>query len=165
MGASDYLGMGGPTALSPISQGTYNATIEKTDATMSTPSGSGQGNTYISTTQISVNSGPTKLLTALTEHEISLRWYYNDSAGNTALSNVQLFVYAGTPATPPADVTVVACEWVSPSTINKDTAAGANRAWDDNYGIGGIANALQLDDQASAANHYFYTPISAKPIF
>ena len=163
IGASDYLGLGGVTALSPISQGTWNKTIEKTDATMSTPSGSGQNCRYVSTTQVSVNEGATQLLTALTEHQISLRWYYNDSAGNTTLSNGQMFTFTGTPATAPSDVTCVACEWVSPSTINKDTTAGANRAWDENYGIGGIANALQLDDQSSAANHYYYTPFSVRP--
>lgn len=121
---------------------------------------------YIAPTQIDIGAGTVTLdTTAIATGDCTLKIEWQDDAINTALSNIKFYAYDGTtPATAPANLTVVAFERAA-AAINKNRTGGdtTGKAWDAAYGIGGSANALALDNQASAATHTFYIGISARP--
>lgn len=165
IGGSDYFAGGGDSgALTPISQDNFQRYSFKSDASISTNSGTGQNCKYISATEVSLDGGSTVTLNTgnVSQTDCSARFYYNDDAGNTTLSSIRFFAYEGTPGTAPSNVTVCAFEHDG-SAIQTDTDEGAGYGWNANYGVGSNTRGLQLTDQASASNHYFYLGISFKP--
>lgn len=171
IGESDRIGYCGANFGDSISVGGFQDSTHKTDGTMSADgcaTNHMRNCKYASPTTVSLMGGAAVALDAahVAQNDCTTRWKYQDDAVSTALSNVRFFVYDGTtPATAPSGITACAFERTA-SGVNKDRVSdtpGGGGAWDSSKGIGGSANALILDDQASASIHYFYIGQSRAP--
>lgn len=168
---TDYIGFFGSSFGDGISPGAFNNSSHKTDATASADSCTPlhcRNVRYVSTTEVSLQEAAAVTLntTNVQITHCTVKWYYEDDAGNTTLENCLFFAFNGSnPATAPTGVTVLAFQRGT-SAINTDRVSdtpGDGGAWDSSKGIGGSANALELDDHADAASHNVYIGISTSP--
>lgn len=121
-------------------------------------------NAWSSPNLISVNGGtPAAISTSVAQGDTTLKVTWLDDAGNTALSNVALFVHdPNDQAAAPSGVTAYAFERTA-SAIRSSHNEGSSdgNAWE--TGINGSANALDMENKASAASHDFYIGICLVP--
>lgn len=170
-GASDSLALCGLDFGSGIPVGGFNDSTHKTDSAMSVdscPSDHVRNTKYIDSTHVSLEGEASVELTVgnVVQTDCTLRFSFNDSSGNTALSDGLVYAYNGSDI----DDAPVGAVWMAfehdGSAIQKDRygdAGGEGYAWNSNYGIGGHDNGLELTDQASASTHYFYIGLSVSP--
>jgi len=154
------------TAIASIPSGQYATQTIVVDSAFTTVVGATQNTQYISKTSVDLGAGPVLLdTTNVATTAVSFRMDWQDDALSTALTNGKFYVFdAVTPTTAPVGATFVAFErGVATINVNRIGGDTLGLAWDDAGGIGGSANALLLEDQASAATHSFYIGVSAKP--
>ena len=171
--AADVIGFFGDSfSNKKVSVGGYQGSTHKTNAAMSVDNCSPnhmRNTEYASATTVKLQGGSAVILNIgnVLQGDCTLRFSYRDTLLATVLEDIYLFVYDGADIyTAPSGIRVLAFER-GDATINKDRLSdvvGDGGAWDGDKGIGNLNNALVLDDKASAAIHYFYVGISAKPL-
>ena len=117
------------------------------------------GDTGVAGSAVTLNTDNVK------QEDCIVQFNWQDNSVNTALSQGRFYAYDKVNvANAPTNTTVVGFERTSSSLLkNRVSNDTGGKAWDAAYGIGGRANALSLNDQASASNHAFYLGFSVKP--
>lgn len=116
---------------------------------------------YVSSTQFDGGAGTETLnATNLTQTECTLRVKFTDASA-VAISDARFYAFDGATVTSPAvDIAAYAWECGGTSTtwtlINNYTTTGTGG---DNSG-----ERLELEDQSSSTQHYYYIAISARPL-
>lgn len=123
---------------------------------------------YVDNGRVNIReSGPIQLTAnTVSKSDCSIRIEWSDDSTATRLTNCKFYAFNGVdPNVPPSNINIVAFErtdlQVMMDQVNNDTFG---KAWDMNYGINGLSNALQCMAQPLAAAHYFYLGFSASVI-
>lgn len=168
---TDRLGFFGVDFGTAISLGEFQDSTHLTNTSMSTDlCATNHIRNCKYTSPLTVKLGSSDSVTLSTEsvgqNDCTTLWTYSDSEMNTSLSSIKFFAYNGvSPSIAPTGVVVCAFERTS-SAINVDRASdtpSAGGSWNNELGIGGLANALLLSDQSSSSTHNFYIGISISP--
>lgn len=155
-----FAGSGGITT--PITVGTWNDETHIGNGQPGTDQcGANHSNNvkYVSSTQFNANGGGTETLSDanLTQTECTLRIHFNEA--NSTITNARFYTFDN------STTTVEAVGIEAYAFENGESATTWTQVNDDSGNIGGDNSGERLDlgDQTSATDHYYYVAVSARP--